>query len=425
VSSPPPRDRFRLFIRAVHTLEHLGITLPVGVVLLRQFAPAGVNLVPRRRRGKAQDGPAVRRRGPTVSESEGVVEFVPGPARLLFLPARLLLSPAFRLLRLALTNFVSESFLLSLLLQSVGRERLDAGLARFRCYLPNLRENPLAVPDEETPLVTVGIIPPVLHPPVDHVPPGCEGERLLHAAGAQDRETTEYLLPRLALDSLRLHQQRRPGDASWAGVLAVQRRPVMLDALMPDASGLDDVAVHVLDPAGAVLVKQLHLLVAGDGLLPPDDEHIPAPELPHEEKGHRPGQLAKLLGMSQQALAALAVEALRSYLKGKRAGEPVWAGAWQPDAAIMLRADLTDAGIPHVQPGPDGDEFLDFHGLWHTFVARLDRAGVSLKIASELARHSTVELTAKIYARPRLKDLSGAVNLLDGLPRQPAKAVNG
>ena len=126
-----------------------------------------------------------------------------------------------------------------------------------------------------------------------------------------------------------------------------------------------------------------------------------------------------------QPLPAQAVAVLKDYLRGRCPALPVWPGAWLPDAVDMLRADLLAAGIASILPGPDGELFLDFHGLRHSFIARLDRAGVPLKVASELARHSSIQLTAKVYARPRLHDLAGAVGKLDTAPRTAAPSAEG
>ncbi|MGL6194444.1 MAG: hypothetical protein ACRC2T_06430, partial [Thermoguttaceae bacterium] len=38
-------------------------------------------------------------------------------------------------------------------------------------------------------------------------------------------------------------------------------------------------------------------------------------------------------------------------------------------------------------------KYADFHGLRHTFISNLGKAGVSPKTAQVLARHSTIELT--------------------------------
>ena len=70
----------------------------------------------------------------------------------------------------------------------------------------------------------------------------------------------------------------------------------------------------------------------------------------------------------------------------------------------MLRIDLDAVGIPYVIEGPDGPLYADFHVLRHSYVALLDRAGLTLKQAMQLARHSDPEATMAVYgcvsARP-------------------------
>ena len=61
---------------------------------------------------------------------------------------------------------------------------------------------------------------------------------------------------------------------------------------------------------------------------------------------------------SVQPLPVDMAEALRGYLAGKPADQPVWPGAWHKDAAEMLRLDLAAAGIPYRDA--DG-RVADFH----------------------------------------------------------------
>ena len=82
------------------------------------------------------------------------------------------------------------------------------------------------------------------------------------------------------------------------------------------------------------------------------------------------------------------------------------------DAAWMLRADLRDEGIPYVVEGVEGRTYADFHSLMQTFIASLDRAGLTLEVAMRLARHSTPVLTARVYGRAKLRELGNAVSAL-------------
>ena len=57
--------------------------------------------------------------------------------------------------------------------------------------------------------------------------------------------------------------------------------------------------------------------------------------------------------------------------------------------------------------------FFDFHALRGQFVSNLARAGVHPKLAQQLARHSTINLTMGSYTHLDTTDLAGA---LDALP---------
>ena len=118
-----------------------------------------------------------------------------------------------------------------------------------------------------------------------------------------------------------------------------------------------------------------------------------------------------------QPLPAEIAESLRGYLASRPAGVPVWGGTWAQDGkgADMIRIDLDAARIPYVVEGPDGPLYADFHALRHSYVALLDRAGLTLKQAMQLARHSDPKLTMAVYGRAALHDLGAAVDRLPGL----------
>jgi integrase len=114
-----------------------------------------------------------------------------------------------------------------------------------------------------------------------------------------------------------------------------------------------------------------------------------------------------------QPLPPGVVSALREYLRGRSAGEPLWPRTWWRRAAEMLQIDLAAAGVSYSVPGPDGTPlYADFHGLRHTYITYLANAGVSPKHAQELARHSDIRLTMGVYTHAQAGALAESVNRL-------------
>jgi integrase len=107
---------------------------------------------------------------------------------------------------------------------------------------------------------------------------------------------------------------------------------------------------------------------------------------------------AKNKRMAMQPMPPDVARLLRDYLADKPDGPPIWPGSWwaDGDAAEMLRIDLEAVGIPYVIDGPDGPLYADFHALRHSFIALLDKSGVTLKEAMQLARHSDPKLTMAV-----------------------------
>ena len=121
---------------------------------------------------------------------------------------------------------------------------------------------------------------------------------------------------------------------------------------------------------------------------------------------------------------------LRPWLTGRPAGVRVFN---MPDrkSAKMMRVDLRTARqnwIDQAQTAQErktreGSSFCayrdsaglvaDFHALRHSYVSRLVQSGASVKVAQELARHSTPMLTLGRYAHVGLVDRMKA---LDALP---------
>ncbi|MFO8013709.1 MAG: site-specific integrase [Phycisphaerae bacterium] len=108
-------------------------------------------------------------------------------------------------------------------------------------------------------------------------------------------------------------------------------------------------------------------------------------------------------------------DVLRPWLEGKERGEPVF--KMPSKTAKMMREDLAEAGIEYRDAA---GRVADFHALRHTYISRLVRSGVNVKVAQELARHSTPTLTLGRYAHVQLVDQTQA---LDALPAIEGTAI--
>jgi len=125
---------------------------------------------------------------------------------------------------------------------------------------------------------------------------------------------------------------------------------------------------------------------------------------------------------------------LQPWLEAKEAGRPVFT---MPDkAAKMMKKDLAEARETWVkEDGPSEARkrrkdlcFLayrdsaglvaDFHALRHTYISRLVRSGANIKVAQELARHSTPTLTLGRYAHMEVLDRTKALNALPAIERK-------
>ncbi len=103
-------------------------------------------------------------------------------------------------------------------------------------------------------------------------------------------------------------------------------------------------------------------------------------------------------------------DALRSWLIDKPSGQPAF---HVPEkTAKMLRHDLAAAGIPFCDTL---GRVLDFHALRHTYITMIVQGGASVKVAQELARHSTPTLTIGRYAHAELQDRQAALSALPDL----------
>ena len=87
----------------------------------------------------------------------------------------------------------------------------------------------------------------------------------------------------------------------------------------------------------------------------------------------------------------------------------------------VFRRDLAAASI---ERRDSRGEVVDVHALRTAFATGLARAGVPLRQAQELCRHSTPELTSRVYQRLRVVDVLGAVESLPA-PFGDRKATGG
>ena len=78
----------------------------------------------------------------------------------------------------------------------------------------------------------------------------------------------------------------------------------------------------------------------------------------------------------------------------------------------MMKADLADAGIDYVD---DAGRYADFHSLRHSTGSLLAAAGVHLKTAQTIPRHSKIDLTMSHYTHPFKDQASKAIAKLPDL----------
>ena len=128
---------------------------------------------------------------------------------------------------------------------------------------------------------------------------------------------------------------------------------------------------------------------------------------------------------------------LRPWLKGKPAEEPVFRlpdkvfKLMQADLAAARDAWLKDAKTDKERQERERSTFLayrdgggrvaDFHALRHTYISRLVASGANIKVAQELARHSTPTLTLGRYAHVQLLDRTRALDALPSLDKPGAE----
>jgi len=125
-----------------------------------------------------------------------------------------------------------------------------------------------------------------------------------------------------------------------------------------------------------------------------------------------PARRGKNRKTTRQPLPTDIVDLVRSYTQEMAADDRLFPGTWWEKGAKMLRHDLAAVGIPYKIDTPDGPLFADFHALKHTYVTLLEAAGVSLRDAMILARHSDPKLTLARYGRSQEEALAREVQRL-------------
>lgn len=112
-------------------------------------------------------------------------------------------------------------------------------------------------------------------------------------------------------------------------------------------------------------------------------------------------------------LKASVAEGLREWVKSKPTGETLW-NIGEARTADMIRSDLAAIGVVTHAPQAAGEPpvVVDFHSLRQTFVTSLARAGVIPKLAQQLARHSTINLTMNVYSHLTADERVAAVESL-------------
>ena len=90
-----------------------------------------------------------------------------------------------------------------------------------------------------------------------------------------------------------------------------------------------------------------------------------------------------------------------------------------PDKLVrILDRDLAAAGISKID---ERGRSVDVHAMRHTFATMLSTSGVSPRVAQEAMRHSTMELTMRVYTDPKLLDVAGAVASLPSMNSRPIR----
>jgi len=99
-----------------------------------------------------------------------------------------------------------------------------------------------------------------------------------------------------------------------------------------------------------------------------------------------------------QPLRLDTAERLRDFFKDKLPSAKAFGGEYRQltkRTSDVLKADLTDAGIPYTD---EAGRYADFHSLRHTTGSLLAASGVHPKVAQSIMRHSDINLTMSRYS---------------------------
>jgi len=108
---------------------------------------------------------------------------------------------------------------------------------------------------------------------------------------------------------------------------------------------------------------------------------------------------------------------LKRFFGGKMAKAKAFGGTYRQltkRTSDMIKADLTDAGIPYVDAA---GRYADFHSLRHTTGSLLAASGVHPKVAQSIMRHSDINLTMSRYTHTLRGQEARAVETLPDLSK--------
>ncbi len=101
---------------------------------------------------------------------------------------------------------------------------------------------------------------------------------------------------------------------------------------------------------------------------------------------------------------------LRRWVEGRDGAEPLFAVS-----GGLLKVFDRDAAYAGIAKRDDRGRTICLHALRHSFATMLSRAGVTPRTAQAAMRHSSIDLTMRVYTDARLLDVSGALVALPKL----------